>query len=167
MGLFEQFPYTNFHELNQDWLLQKMKELMEAMAALNQSWEDMKTWIQDYFKNLDIDDEIKAAILDRIAIMAADGTLDSLISRAIASEIPEYTAPVFVDSTDSMTDADRIYVLTTDGSIYAYNGSEFYDTGLDYTFDGSGYISQSGVLSDNTDLNSLTGVNTIYYLNSA
>ena len=167
MGLFDQFPYSNFHEMNQDWLLQKMRELLEAMAELNQSWEDMKTWIQDYFKNLDIDEEIKAAILDRIAIMAADGTLDALISRAIAADIPQYTAPVFVDSTDSMTDTDRIYVLTTDGSIYAYNGSEFYDTGLDYTFDGSGYISQSGVLADNTDLNSLTGVNTIYYLNSA
>ena len=89
MGLFNQFPYSNFHEMNQDWMLQKMKELLDAMAALNQSWEDMKTWIQDYFKNLDIDDEIKVAILDRIAIMASDGTLDRLISRAIAADIPQ------------------------------------------------------------------------------
>lgn len=27
MGLFEQFPYSNFHELNLDWILQKIKEL--------------------------------------------------------------------------------------------------------------------------------------------
>lgn len=27
MGLFEQFPYANFHELNLDWILQKIKEL--------------------------------------------------------------------------------------------------------------------------------------------
>lgn len=27
MGLFDQFPYTNFHELNLDWVLQKIKEL--------------------------------------------------------------------------------------------------------------------------------------------
>ena len=27
MGLFEQFPYTNMHELNLDWLLKKMREL--------------------------------------------------------------------------------------------------------------------------------------------
>lgn len=26
MGLFEQFPYTNFHELNLDWIIQKVKE---------------------------------------------------------------------------------------------------------------------------------------------
>lgn len=27
MGLFEHFPYTNFHDLNLDWILKKMKEL--------------------------------------------------------------------------------------------------------------------------------------------
>ena len=29
MGLFEQFPYANFHELNLDWILKKIKELNE------------------------------------------------------------------------------------------------------------------------------------------
>lgn len=167
MGLFDQFPYANFHEMNQDWIIKTVKELVGEFAKLKLDWDEMQTWIENYFKNLDIDEEIKKAILDRVQIMSQDGTLDSMISRAIASQIPEYTAPVFVDSTDDMTDPDRIYVLTSDGSIYAYNGTEFYDTGLDYTFDGSGYVSQSGVLANNTDLNSLTGVNTVYYLNSA
>lgn len=27
MGIFRQFPYSNFHEMNMDWLLSKMKEL--------------------------------------------------------------------------------------------------------------------------------------------
>ena len=31
MGLFERFPYTNFHELNAEWLLKKMKELTETV----------------------------------------------------------------------------------------------------------------------------------------
>ena len=31
MGLFEQFPYSNFHELNLDWILQKIKELDEKV----------------------------------------------------------------------------------------------------------------------------------------
>lgn len=38
MGLFDQFPYTNFHELNLDWLLRMMKELnntVENFIALN------------------------------------------------------------------------------------------------------------------------------------
>lgn len=31
MGLFEQFPYSNFHELNLDWLLNMMKKLSAEM----------------------------------------------------------------------------------------------------------------------------------------
>lgn len=31
MGLFEQFPYTNFHELNLDWILKKVKEFDERL----------------------------------------------------------------------------------------------------------------------------------------
>lgn len=27
MGVFEQFPYTNFHDLNLDWIIKKVKDL--------------------------------------------------------------------------------------------------------------------------------------------
>lgn len=30
MGMFEQFPFTNFHELNLDWLIQEIKKLGDA-----------------------------------------------------------------------------------------------------------------------------------------
>ena len=39
MGVFEHFPYANFHELNLDWLLKKMKELdlrVEDFIKINQ-----------------------------------------------------------------------------------------------------------------------------------
>lgn len=36
MALFEHFPYTNFHNVNLDWLLTKMKELVAQMEALTQ-----------------------------------------------------------------------------------------------------------------------------------
>ncbi len=32
MGLFEHFPYTNFHELNLDWLIEKIKEIEENIV---------------------------------------------------------------------------------------------------------------------------------------
>lgn len=33
MGVFENIPYTNFHEMNLDWLLQQMKSLNERMDS--------------------------------------------------------------------------------------------------------------------------------------
>lgn len=36
MGLFEQFPFTNFHQLNLDWILQKMKDIAShAVLSVN------------------------------------------------------------------------------------------------------------------------------------
>ena len=32
MGLFEHFPYTNFHELNLDWLIEELKKLGDAQV---------------------------------------------------------------------------------------------------------------------------------------
>ena len=33
MGVFEQFPYVNFHELNLDWVLDKIKELQNVIET--------------------------------------------------------------------------------------------------------------------------------------
>lgn len=37
MGLFDQFPYTNFHELNLDWIINEMKKLREDFDSLPDS----------------------------------------------------------------------------------------------------------------------------------
>lgn len=34
MGLFDQFPYTNFHELNLDWVINEIKKLREDFDSL-------------------------------------------------------------------------------------------------------------------------------------
>ena len=34
MGLFDQFPYTNFHELNLDWILGQMKNVEEYVKNI-------------------------------------------------------------------------------------------------------------------------------------
>lgn len=34
MGLFEQFPYTNFHELNLDWIIKEIKDLNEKVDSI-------------------------------------------------------------------------------------------------------------------------------------
>ena len=42
--MFNSFPYSDFHELNLDWILSKIKEF------------------QNWFDNLNVEDEIKAEV---------------------------------------------------------------------------------------------------------
>lgn len=51
-GLFEQFPYTNFHNLNLDWILQKYKELIEEVNQINEWVAQHKIEYQDAIARL-------------------------------------------------------------------------------------------------------------------
>ena len=57
MGMFDHFPYTNFHELNLDWILQTLKEIettMDQFVAINSlKYADPIQWtiIRQYAKN--------------------------------------------------------------------------------------------------------------------
>lgn len=63
MGLFEQFPYTNFHELNLDWILNKIKEFQERLdqfhdtivAECNAYTDSQLAGIRADFANLEAD----------------------------------------------------------------------------------------------------------------
>lgn len=47
MGLFEHFPYCNFHGLNLDWLMKKVKELEEKVEIHN-NWIGNWSVCKDY-----------------------------------------------------------------------------------------------------------------------
>ena len=44
MGLFNQFPFTNFHEMNLDWLISSVKELKENNINIP---EYLDKWLSD------------------------------------------------------------------------------------------------------------------------
>jgi hypothetical protein len=52
VGVFEQFPYSNFHDLNLDWLLQVIQKPVEEIAAFKSAIEEkineQDTKIADY-----------------------------------------------------------------------------------------------------------------------
>ena len=85
---FYQFPGTDFHDLNLDWLLQQMKACLadwattktqwESVAA---EWEDLKEFVTNYFNDLDVSQEIS----DKIDAMAADGSLLAVIQETVAT----------------------------------------------------------------------------------
>lgn len=55
---FNNFPYTDSHELNLDWVIKRYKDSVQtAIDAMNLSEETQK-YVNEYFANLDVQDEI-------------------------------------------------------------------------------------------------------------
>lgn len=65
MSFFDFFPYTNFHNVNLDWVLQRVKEWGEMVEANNIAFHNLeeanasfKRYVETYLQNLDVQEEI-------------------------------------------------------------------------------------------------------------
>lgn len=128
MGIFQQFPYTNFHEMNLDEIIKIMRQMQDEWEATKTEWASYKDFIDNYFANLNLDDETERALRH----LVNDGTLDPVIDPVIASEtaswltehITQPTTPV-VDTSLSVSGAaadakvtgDMINEINTDLSV--------------------------------------------------
>ena len=88
MGIFQQFPYTNFHEMNLDQIIKIMREMQDEWATTKAEWASYKDFIDNYFTNLNLDDETERALRRLIA----DGTLDNVIDPVIIQEVTAWLA---------------------------------------------------------------------------
>ena len=113
----------------------------------------LQDYINDYFDNLDVQEEIN----NKLEQMAQDGTLTTLIENYVIpyintqnqeianfktivnNQIAEQNAqiqavesgsPLVASSTAGMTETDRVYVNTTDGYWYYYNGTTWVQGGV-------------------------------------
>lgn len=80
---FEQFPYSNFHDLNLDWIISEVKKAIEGFKALSAKTDDFETtlnnaleYINNYFKNLDVQKEIN----NKLEEMKKNGELANIIA---------------------------------------------------------------------------------------
>ena len=78
MGVFEHFPYANFHNLNLDWILEHFKEFNAALDSLEEwkaehqkEYEDLKK-IYDNMLDGNLPEEMKAALYAWMNENAAD-----------------------------------------------------------------------------------------------
>lgn len=78
-----EYPYTDVHRHNDDWMINRVKELSLEWLKTQQEWNNtqeeftsLKTFIQNYFAELDVQDEVNT----KLDIMARDGSLSALIS---------------------------------------------------------------------------------------
>lgn len=101
MGLFEHFPYTNFHSLNIQWAIEKIKELItqteQATANSTALQEELREWQQTTQENLDS------------WLTTAEGNIETGMESAL-----KYTR--------TLTSADDFDSLTAPG-IYRYTSS--------------------------------------------
>ena len=51
-GFINQFPYSDFHELNIDWLLNKTKELEETTKYLLEEWSKITILTEEYIEQM-------------------------------------------------------------------------------------------------------------------
>ena len=84
MGLFDNFPYNNFHELNLDWVLTVVQESLDNSKTALQTAEDVKTYVDEKLGNLD--EEVREIITNQINEAIAAGLEDKNITE-IATQI--------------------------------------------------------------------------------
>lgn len=63
MGVFENYPYSNFHELNLDWLIRKVKEFQANMDEYEKQYGNLEGYIHhEVYNYLGDDPNLSAAI---------------------------------------------------------------------------------------------------------
>ena len=90
-----QYPGTNFHDLNLDWMLEQIKTCLAEWETVKgewsdtqEDWQELQTYVQNYFANLDVSQEIS----DKIDAMVANGTFLTLIQSTVESQTAATTS---------------------------------------------------------------------------
>lgn len=106
MGLFEHFPYVNFHELNAAWLVEKTKTLLTRMDAAEARLTAAEARLTTAEGRLDaIEDEITAINAEIVSIKSQ---ITALTARMTAAEARLATAENDIDSLEGrMTAAEN------------------------------------------------------------
>lgn len=79
MGFFDRFPYTNYHMLNLDWIIDKVKECVDSMNSLKSS-TDTKLSEQD--KKIDnITAKLPTIVESEVQKLGDSGFFDETIER--------------------------------------------------------------------------------------
>lgn len=77
MAVFENFPYTDVHQLNLDWIISKVREYLTKVDALEIDFNTLKNYVVSYFDNLDIQEEVN----NKLDEMASSGQLAEIIAQ--------------------------------------------------------------------------------------
>ena len=111
---FENFPYTDFHELNLDWIIKIVKECKTLSGETAVGLADLKNYVNQYFDDLNVQQQIN----NKLDAMAADGSLAEIINQEIFADLNQEIANT-AESVKQIN--DRYFTVTY---------YKMYDTGL-------------------------------------
>lgn len=120
MGVFSNFPYTNFHEMNMDWLLEQVRKISDEW---DQYKTDMDLWklgvddqlaeFQSWFDNLDVQDEVRTVINELIQ----SGEFIEITSPQIVSATEAWLAAHITPTTPAVDDTLSISGAAADAKV--------------------------------------------------
>lgn len=133
------YPYTDFHELNLDWFLEEFKKVSDHMDdlqenvddfeerttnrvnGLDQTVQDFINFVNNYFDNLDVQEEIN----NKLDAWLADGTIAEVLGESLYYTVPEFFGAVgdgVTDDTNAIINAFN-YCKTHNVILKSYNKS--------------------------------------------
>lgn len=119
---YNKYPYTDFHELNLDWIIERVKQLTEDWLETKQAWENTETdwqelydYVHDYFDNLNVQTEIN----NKIDAMILDGTFQQIATPIIQAKVATDLPGVVSDQIGSTVagQIDAVVASQIDGSV--------------------------------------------------
>lgn len=144
--MFDKYPYTNFHELNLDWIIEQVQNALKQWEQVEKDWNTLHDYVMDYFANLDVSQEIskkldammKDGSLEEIIAPYVNGYINPLIGK-LESQINEIGTGTPSGVYDTLAElraaypigASGVYVVTADNDWYYWNGSAW-SRGGDY-----------------------------------
>lgn len=72
------------HEMNLDWILLKVKEMIAEWDTTKNAWTELKNFVETYFENLDVQQEIN----NKLDEMASGGELAELMQPYLETQLP-------------------------------------------------------------------------------
>lgn len=142
-GVFEQFPYVNFHEVNLNWIISKVKEYIAKtdkaeidFLLLEGKFDALKEYIDSFIDDLDL----MPIINERITEMIESGELANIIQETVVSYAPmhdSYNGEAIVryrsEYRQTPGDESSPYKGYQNGVIYSPSG-DYSNNGIKYLY---------------------------------
>lgn len=118
--MINKYPYTDFNEYNMDWIIKTVKDLTvewastkEEWGTIEQEWTDLKNYIDNFFQNLDLQDEVN----NKINAMINSGYFSDLFQQLFSSSVLTQSAQQLGDWINANLMQETGYVIDSSLSV--------------------------------------------------